>query len=79
MEPIPRDLAEWRQFDRYCKLVLQHEAIDYLREQKYRRDNETTFSSLRQTELDYRHSEVTIRPRQMEQFTLSLFWLTAGR
>lgn len=52
MEPIPRDLAEWRQFDRYCKLVLQHEAIDYLREQKYRRDNETTFSSLRQTELD---------------------------
>lgn len=52
MEPIPRDLAEWCQFDRYCKLVLQHEAIDYLREQKYRRDNETTFSALQQTELD---------------------------
>lgn len=52
MELIPRDLSEWRQFDRYCKLVLQHEAIDYLREQKYRRDNETAFSALRQTELD---------------------------
>lgn len=52
MESTPRDLAEWRQFDRYCKLVLQHGAIDFLREQKYRRDNETVFSALRQTELD---------------------------
>ncbi len=52
MEPTPRDLAEWRQFDRYCKLVLQHEAVDFLREQKYRRSNETVFSALQQTEMD---------------------------
>lgn len=52
MEPTPRDLAEWRQFDRFCKLVLRHEAIDYLREQKYRRKHETVFSAMPQAELD---------------------------
>ena len=31
MEAIPRKYGEWSQFDRYCKLVLYHEAIDYLR------------------------------------------------
>lgn len=30
MEAIPRKYGEWGQFDRYCKLVLYHEAIDYL-------------------------------------------------
>ena len=34
MEAIPRKYGEWGQFDRYCKLVLYHEAIDYLREMK---------------------------------------------
>ena len=38
MEAIPRKYGEWSQFDRYCKLVLYHEAIDYLREMKCRRD-----------------------------------------
>ena len=38
MEAIPRKYGEWGQFDRYCKLVLYHEAIDYLREMKCRRD-----------------------------------------
>ena len=32
MEAIPRKYGEWGQFDRYCKLVVYHEAIDYLRE-----------------------------------------------
>lgn len=36
MEAIPRKYGEWSQFDRYCKLVLYHEAIDYLREMKCR-------------------------------------------
>lgn len=52
METTPRDLAEWRQFDRFCKLVLRHEAIDYLREQKCRRARETAFSAMPQSELD---------------------------
>lgn len=52
MEPIPRECGEQCQFDCYCKLVLKHEAIDYLRELKYRRDNETVFSALPQEEVD---------------------------
>lgn len=52
MEPIPRECGEQCQFDCYCKLVLKHGAIDYLRELKYRRDHETVFSALPQTEVD---------------------------
>ena len=52
MEPTPRECGEQRQFDCYCKLVLRHEAVDYLRELKYRRDNETAFSALPQAEMD---------------------------
>ena len=52
MEPTPRECGEQCQFDCYCKLVLKHEAVDYLRELKYRRDNETAFSALPQTEMD---------------------------
>ncbi len=40
------------QFDHFCKLVLRNEAINYLRELKYRRDNETVFSAMPQAELD---------------------------
>ena len=32
--------------------MLRHEAVDYLRELKYRRDNETAFSALPQAEMD---------------------------
>ena len=42
MEAIPRKYGEWGQFDRYCKLVLYHEARDYLREMKGRRDREVS-------------------------------------
>ena len=52
MEPTPRECGEQCQFDCYCKLVLRHEAVDYLRELKYRRDNETAFSALPQAEMD---------------------------
>ena len=52
MEPTPRECGEQCQFDCYCKLVLKHEAVDYLRELKYRRDNETVFSALPQAEMD---------------------------
>ena len=42
MDMIPRnDYGERCQFDAYCKLVLYHEAIDYLREMQRRRDRET--------------------------------------
>lgn len=44
MEAIPRKYGEWSQFDRYCKLVLYHEAIDYLREMKCRRDREVCWT-----------------------------------
>lgn len=52
MEAIPRDYGERCQFDRYCKLVLYHEALDYLREMQRRRDRETSFSALSQAEMD---------------------------
>lgn len=52
MEAIPRDYGERCQFDRYCKLVLYHEALDYLREMQRRRDRETSFDALPQTEMD---------------------------
>lgn len=46
MEAIPRKYGEWGQFDRYCKLVLYHEAIDYLREMKCRRDREVSLDAV---------------------------------
>ena len=52
MEAIPRDYGERCQFDRYCKLVLYHEALDYLREMQRRRDRETSFSELTQAQMD---------------------------
>ena len=52
MEAIPRKFGEWGQFDRYCKLVLYHEALDYLREMQRRREHETPFSALPQADLD---------------------------
>lgn len=52
MEAIPRDYGEQCQFDRYCKLVLYHEVLDYLREMQRRRDRETSFDALPQAEMD---------------------------
>lgn len=52
MEAIPRNYGERCQFDRYCKLVLYHEALDYLREMQRRRDRETSFDALPQAEMD---------------------------
>ena len=52
MEAIPRKYGEWGQFDRYCKLVLYHEAIDYLREMKCRRDREVSLDSLSPADWD---------------------------
>ena len=53
MDVIPRnDYGERCQFDAYCKLVLYHEAIDYLREMQRRRDRELSFSDLPQMEMD---------------------------
>ena len=37
---------EWGQFDRYCKLVLYHEAIDYLRELQRQSDHEKPLDAL---------------------------------
>ena len=52
MEAIPRDYGERCQFDRYCKLVLYHEALDYFREMRGRRSRETSFEMLPLSELD---------------------------
>ena len=52
MEAIPRKYGEWGQFDRYCKLVLYHEAIDYLREMKCRRDREVSLDALSPADWD---------------------------
>ena len=48
----PRKYGEWSQFDRYCKLVLYHEAIDYLREMKCRRDREVSLDALSPADWD---------------------------
>ena len=48
MDMIPRnDYGERCQFDAYCKLVLYHEAIDYLREMQSRRDRELHSATFR--------------------------------
>ncbi len=53
METIPRnDESERHQFDAYCKLVLYHEAIDYVREQQRRREKEISLDDLAPSELD---------------------------
>ena len=52
MEAIPLKYGEWGQFDRYCKLVLYHEAIDYLREMKCRRDREVSLDAVSPADWD---------------------------
>ena len=69
MDVIPRnDYGEWCQFDAYCKLVLYHEAIDYLREMQRRRDRELSFSDLSQTEMDKLY---TVDRYPSDRFTFS--------
>ena len=43
---------DWGQFDRYCKLVLYHEAIDYLRELQRKSDHEKPLDTLSPEEWD---------------------------
>ena len=54
MEATYRKFEEWGQFDRYCKLVLYHEAIDYLRELQRLRDNEVSLEVLSPAQWDKR-------------------------
>ena len=69
MDVIPRnDYGERCQFDAYCKLVLYHEAIDYLREMQRRRDRELSFSDLSQTKMDKLY---TVDRYPSDRFTFS--------
>lgn len=53
MDMIPHnDYGERCQFDAYCKLVLYHEAINYLREMQRHRNRELSFSDLSQMEMN---------------------------
>ncbi len=52
METPNRKFGEWGQFDRYCKLILYHEAIDYLREMQRRRDMEISLDELSPAQRD---------------------------
>ena len=52
MEATYRKFEEWGQFDRYCKLVLYHEAIDYLRELQRLRNNEVSLEVLSPAQWD---------------------------
>ena len=76
MDMIPRnDYGERCQFDAYCKLVLYHEAIDYLREMQRRRDRELSFSDLPQMEMDkpdLRNVRPPEEPAKSESATLDL-------
>ena len=49
METNPRDYGERCRFDAFCKTVLKHEAIDYIREMKRRASRETSLERLPQT------------------------------
>ena len=74
MDVIPRnDYGERCQFDAYCKLVLYHEAIDYLREMQRRRDRELSFSDLSQAEMDKLY---TIDRYPSDRFTFSSHGMT---
>ena len=52
MEATPRDYGARCRFDAYCKTVLHHEAINYLRELQRRGKRETSLDALSQAELD---------------------------
>ena len=52
METNPRDYGERCRFDAFCKTVLKHEAIDYIREMKRRASRETSLERLPQTAMD---------------------------
>ena len=56
------------QFDRYCKLVLEHEAIDYLRKMDSLHDRQTSLSVLPQREMD-KLSTVDSYPSESHIFT----------
>ena len=56
------------QFDRYCKLVLEHEAIDYLRKMDSLHDRQTSLSILPQKEMD-KLSTVDSYPSESHIFT----------
>lgn len=46
MDDPSHDLAEERQFDAYCKAVLYHEAVTYIRKSKQLRKHEVPFEEL---------------------------------
>lgn len=46
MKTAPDEYGVRCQFDRYCKVVLYHEALDYLGEMKRRRERETSLDTL---------------------------------
>ena len=48
----PRDYGERCRFDAFCKAVLKHEAIDYIREMKRRKGRETSLEHLPQADMD---------------------------
>ena len=52
METNPRDYGERCRFDAFCKTVLKHEAIDYIREMKRRASRETSLDRLPQAAMD---------------------------
>ena len=75
MKVTPDDYGRRCQFDHFCKLVLYHEAIDYLREMQRRRDRELSFSDLPQMEMDkpdLRNVRPPEEPAKSEPATLDL-------
>ena len=52
MKEYTPDYVKCCQFDHYCKLVLYHEAIDYLREMKCRRDREVSLDAVSPADWD---------------------------
>ena len=56
METNPRDYGKRCRFDAFCKTVLKHEGIDYIREMKRRASREASLERLPQTAMDKLYS-----------------------
>ena len=52
MKQYSNRFKAWGQFDRYCKVVLRHEAINYFRELQRHRKHEISLEELSSADLD---------------------------
>lgn len=86
MEFTPDDYVLCCQFDRYCKLILYHEALDYFREMRGRHSREMSFEMLPLSELDNSARQIStpvialyFRPMAMSCISTTSWWPLLSR